>query len=54
MKKFVYIAIYWYLKTFKGLNISDLYKKTIKYVRNFLKIKTYQRHINKNLTTMVT
>ena len=27
MKKFVYIAICWYLKTFKGLNISDLYKK---------------------------
>ena len=26
MKKFVYIAIYWYLKTFKGLNISSTIK----------------------------
>ena len=27
MKKVFCIAIYWYLKTFKGLNIFDLYKK---------------------------
>ena len=42
MKNVFCIAIYWYLKTFKGLNISDLYKK----VANKTNVKVFQYILN--------